>query len=386
VHRVISALAFSRRLLLLLLFSLTLNASAWPLQAAPDTHAAEAVATGSIAMQNGDYAAAERSFRIALKSTPDSVPLLNNIAICVGRQHREDEAITLYQRALTLKPGDSITQRNLGVAYFRAAQYKAALPLLKAFADTTPGFQSLSLTGLDLFALDRFDEAAGYLEKAHKLQPNDLQTLDMLGKAYLRVKNYSGVTNVFQQIMTINPNSAAAHVMMAMADDNLYREDDAIREFEAAAKADPKYPGIHAGLGTIYFRNDNIDAADREVRQELALYPTDPIANCTLGRILRRRNQPADAIHFLEAALSVNPVYFDALMELGECDILLHQPDAAVSALQKAVSVQPQNADAHYVLGTALSKSGHLTQGARERSICAQLRNKEHQSPATKMQ
>lgn len=337
-------------------------------------------------MQSGDYAAAERSFRIALKSTPDSVPLLNNLAICIARQHREPEAIAIYQQALALKPEDSITQRNLGIAYFRAAEYKPALPLLQAFADASPGFQSLSLTGLDLFALDRFDEAARYLEKAHKLQPNDLPTLDMLGKAYLRTKNYSGVTDVFKQVMTINPNSAAAHVMMAMADDNLYREDDAIEEFEAAAKADPKYPGIHSGLGTIYWRNDNIDAAEREFREELALYPNDPIANCTLGRILRRRNQPADAVRFLQAALSVNPAYFDALMELGECEILLHQLDAAVSALQKAVSVQPHNADAHYVLGTALSKSGRLAEGARERAICAQLRNQEHQSPTTKTQ
>jgi hypothetical protein len=35
--------------------------------------------------------------------------------------------------------------------------------------------------------------------------------------------------------------------MMAMAYDKLYREDDAIREFEAARAVDPTYPGIHMG-------------------------------------------------------------------------------------------------------------------------------------------
>jgi tetratricopeptide (TPR) repeat protein len=350
--------------------------------AASQVDAAAAVAAGSAAMQGGDYAAAEHSFREALKANPDSIPLLNNLAICVARQHRESEAIALYERALEKKPGDPITQRNLGIAYFRAGQYKPALPLLQSFAESSPGFQSLSLTGLDLFALDRFADAAHYLERANTMHPNDLQTLDMLGKAYLRTKNYAGVTSVFRQIIAIDPTSAAAHVMMAMADDKLYREDDAIKEFEAAAAADPKYPGIHSGLGVIYWRNDNIDAAEREFRKELVLYPNDPIANCTLGRILRRRNQPASAVPFLEAALAVNPDYFDALMELGECQILLNHPADAVQALRKAIALEPKNADAHYVLGTALSKTGQAQEGARERSICAQLRSKEHQLPA----
>ena len=107
----------------------------------------------------------------------------------------------------------------------------------------------------------------------------------MLGNAYLRTKNYSGIRDVFRKIMAINPDSAAAHAMMAMAYDKLYREDDAIREFEAARAVDPTYPGIHTGLGVIYWRNDNLDAAEREFREELSRYPQDPIANCTLGRI-----------------------------------------------------------------------------------------------------
>jgi hypothetical protein len=32
----------------------------------------------------------------------------------------------------------------------------------------------------------------------------------MLGNAYLRTKNYSGIRDVFRKIMAINPDSAAA--------------------------------------------------------------------------------------------------------------------------------------------------------------------------------
>jgi Flp pilus assembly protein TadD len=335
------------------------------------------LAQGSLALQKGANVAAEQAFREALALDPNSVPVLNNLAISLARQQRETEAISLYEKALHLKPGDSVTRRNLGVAYFRAHQYGPALPLLESSASETPSFQVLELAGLDAFALDRYDVAAHYLETAHRAQPNDLDTLDMLGKAYLRSGNYAGVRDVFGQIMAINPNSVAAHAMMAMAYDKLYQEDDAIREFEAARVVDPTYPGIHTGLGVIYWRNHNFDAAEREFREELSRYPQDPIANCTLGRILRRRNNPSEAVAYLKAALAANPSYRDALLELGECWIQLDQSASAIDPLRKAIALAPEDAEAHYILGTALNKSGNPGEGARERALCAQLRTKQ---------
>jgi Flp pilus assembly protein TadD len=335
------------------------------------------LAQGSQALQQGDNVAAEQAFREALALDPKSVPVLNNLAISLARQEREKEAISLYERALHIKPGDSVTRRNLGVAYFRARQYGPALPLLESSAREAPSFQVLEIAGLDAFALDRYDVAAHYLEAAHRAQPSDLNTLDMLGKAYLRSGNYAGIRDVFGQIMAINPNSAAAHAMMAMAYDKLYQEEDAIREFEAARAADPTYPGIHTGLGVIYWRNHNFDAAEREFREELSRYPQDPIANCTLGRILRRRNNPSEAVPYLKAALAANPSYRDALLELGECWIQLNLSASAIEPLRKAIALAPDDAQAHYILGTALNKSGNQVEGAKERAICAQLRAKQ---------
>jgi len=338
---------------------------------------AQFVAEGSQALQQGNNTAAEQAFRAALALDPKSVPVLNNLAISVARQQRETEAISLYEKALRLKPGDSVTRRNLGVAYFRARQYGPALPLLESSAKEAPSFQVLELAGLDAFALDRYEVAAHYLEAAHRAQPNDVDTLDMLGKAYLRTKNYTGITDVFRQIMVLNPDSAAAHTMMAMAYDKLYREEDAIREFEAARAADPTYPGIHTGLGVIYWRNDNLDAAEKEFREELSRYPQDPIANCTLGRILLRRNKSAEAVPYLKAAIAVNPSYRDALLELGECWIRLDQAASAIEPLRKAIALAPDDVKAHFILGTALNKSGNPREAARERAICEQLRAKQ---------
>ena len=85
--------------------------------------------------------------------------------------------------------------------------------------------------------------AAVYLERASHLQPDDLPTLDILGKAYWRAKSYSGVTQVFNRIMAINPDSPEAHFMLGSAYDVMYKEQDALKGFQAVLTANPSYPG-----------------------------------------------------------------------------------------------------------------------------------------------
>jgi tetratricopeptide (TPR) repeat protein len=351
------------------------GATATPLQSA--------IAQGSNALQQGDAAGAEQAFRRALALDPRSVPILNNLAIALAREQKEPEAIALYKRALSIKPDDAITKRNLGVAYFRAKQYQAALPLLQAVATTAPTFQALALVGFDLFALDRYAPAEHYLQAAHALQPDDVETLDLLGKAYLRTGDYTGMSRVFAQMMAINPASPEAHAMLAMAYDKLYREADAIREFQAALAADPNYPGIHTGLGIIYWRNDQIDQAEQQFRQALAQHPDDPVANCTLGRILRRRGDLAQAVPLLESALRANPSYRDALVALGEVRIPLGDANGAIDVLQRAVALDPKDAEAHYLLGSALNLAGRYAEGAKQRLLSGQIREQQREHPNT---
>ena len=82
----------------------------------------------------------------------------------------------------------------------------------------------------------------------------------MLGKAYLRMKDYKAFTGVFARIMKLNPNSAAAHIMMGTAYDQMSNRADAIKEYQAAEQADPNFMGVHsgAGLSLLAARRDGI--------------------------------------------------------------------------------------------------------------------------------
>src|SRR5579864_9384576 len=126
------------------------------------------------AMHKGDLASAADSLRQALKIDPHSMAALNNLGIVLARQGKPAEAIPLYLEALKVRPGDQATERNLAVAYFKAQHYRSALSLLQPMTMKYPkDFQILELSGLSLFALDRYPEAARYLERANQADPSD---------------------------------------------------------------------------------------------------------------------------------------------------------------------------------------------------------------------
>ncbi len=336
------------------------------------------VSEGSRALERGDNSTAEKSFRSALALDPNSVPLLNNLAISIARQDRSDEAIALYQRALGLKKEDPVTQRNLGVAYFRAHRYRDALPLLRSFSAADPTFQSLDLTGLDLFALDRYKEAADYLERASHLQPKDLPTLDILGQAYWRAKDRPGVTQVFDRIMSINPESSESHFMMGLAYDLMYQEGDASKEFQAVLAADPNYPAVHSSLGLIDYREHKVPEAEAEFKQELSRNPRDPVSNYMMGQLLRQQEEQAEAVAYLKSAVAENPAFRDALFELGQCYLELKRPSDALEPLRRVIEIDPDYAQAHFVLGKAFAMLGRPEDAKREQVLCRQIQVRQH--------
>ncbi len=340
---------------------------------------------GSQALQRGENAAAEKSFRDALAIEPRSIEILNDLAISLARQGKQAEAIPFYEQALKIAPGDLATTKNLAIAYFREQHYQQAWPLLKQLTSKSADFQTLDLAGLTLFALDRYPESAEYLERASKLNPSDLPTLDMLGKAYLRAANYQGATNVFAQIMAVDPNSPEAHVMMGMAYDKLSRDDDARSEFEAARKANPRFPGVHSGLGQVYWKEGKVDLAAAEFEAELKNYPDDPVSNCLLGEVLLKQNGAAAAAPHFRAATLGNPNYKEAFFGLGKAELALDHPKEAVAPLRKAVELDADYVQAHYALGTALRKLGQTAEASKELALAEKIQARQRAEYSKKL-
>jgi tetratricopeptide (TPR) repeat protein len=97
----------------------------------------------------------------------------------------------------------------------------------------------------------------------------------------------------------------------------------------------------------------NYAAAAGFLRNVVAENPTDFEAWTELGTVLFRQGNLDEAGKAFQQTLKVRPDFMLALVNLGKLQLARKQNEAAVATLSKAVQLQPQIAEAQFCLGEA---------------------------------
>jgi len=106
-------------------------------------------------------------------------------------------------------------------------------------------------------------------------------------------------------------------------------------------------------------------------RSETLLWNRLPIPMASLAAV----QSYGPAIPLLQAALAENPSYRDALIELAQCRLALQEPQEAIGPLRKAIALQPEDPEAHFILGSALGKTGQTIEAEKERALAQRYRS-----------
>ena len=131
--------------------------------------------------------------------------------------------------------------------------------------------------------------------------------------------------------------------------------DQAEASFRLALRDDPSSAEALYGLGSVYLKQEKIDAAREQFERATKLqgsYP-DTLANVwnNLGLLATREKRTAEAIPYFEQALKLSPDHLIALENLGNAYRQQKNWDEARKFLERAVAVGPQDAEANYSLG-----------------------------------
>ncbi|MDP9004221.1 MAG: protein kinase, partial [Verrucomicrobiota bacterium] len=94
-----------------------------------------------------------------------------------------------------------------------------------------------------------------------------------------------------RRALEIDPNSASAHIFLALSLSSNGSDEEAFPEIEAAKRSDPLAPGIGFYAAVIYLGNHRIDEAIAESQRLAALDPNYSYFDETLGIAYRERGQ-----------------------------------------------------------------------------------------------
>lgn len=153
------------------------------------------------------------------------------------------------------------------------------------------GFDELFKSGTKLLHQGKAGEAVPYLEQAHEIRPQDVDTGINLAGAYILHKKFKKAVKVLEPLSEANPdhpmiwtNLGAAYLgNPVLANDQ--EQQQSIAAFERALELNPVAPSVAYNIGLIYRDRREYDRAIEWFERAIQHNPRDQDARNLLARL-----------------------------------------------------------------------------------------------------
>lgn len=150
--------------------------------------------------------------------------------------------------------------------------------------------------------------------------------------------------------------------------------DEALKEFEQAAKLSPDTPVAHYWVGMAYFYKNEREMAIAKFKKVLDLEPTNYHALAMIGKILSFNKAKLDeAINYLDQAISIDPDYAEAHFDLGRIYALRGDTNRALAEFGIIFRTEPRYAMYHFELGRIFESMRAVDRAKKEYNRALQL-------------
>jgi tetratricopeptide (TPR) repeat protein len=223
-----------------------------------------------------------------------------------------------------------------GTELFEKGDYESAETLLREVLAESPHYVDvLNKLGVISSMDGRFQEAAGFFEKALELNPRYIEAFLNLIITYNEMGELKKAEAVFMKL------TRAIH------------SDSGVIDHYTAGKL----ANEHFRLGNIYFDYSLLDEAAEEYRKAIRLRPGLPDVLTKLGIALREKGQATEAIRYFNLSKEANPTYSPAWVHLGILYYMKGHTGLAFSEWEEALRRNPRSKEARAFL--------HLFRGER---------------------
>ena len=140
------------------------------------------------------------------------------------------------------------------------------------------------------------------------------------------------------------------------------REEEALRELDAALRIKPDYADAWVELGNIRHARGDLSGAEEAYARALSFSPSLEGAYYNLGNIYHQQGRQAEAIEQYRQALRRHPGFARAHNNLGQACEANGQPEQALTEYRAALDADPGLAQAWYNLAALTEKMGDTGQ------------------------
>lgn len=288
-----------------------------------------ALEVGAALASAGRFVEATPHLERAHKLDTLSVEAAHQLALCLDARGQQPRALALYRRVLMLEPEHVSARFNLGRLYYELGALGDAESAYRDLVARQPKhWMALNNLGLVLLDRDRPAAALPFLQRALRLRPEAPGVLHNIGRA-----------------QAARGESARALVYFERAL-KLWGEDDV-----ASVR-------LHFDRGNALFALNRWEEAAQAYRRALSLDPAYAPARLNLGAALVNLGDNEGAVVALELAVDYEAERV-AIYQLIASDYLSRdEHEAALTQLRRARKLDARNPQTYLLLGRALDASG----------------------------
>ncbi len=202
------------------------------------------------------------------------------------------------------------------------------------------------------------DDAAALYEEAFLRQGDEARHLLRMSRLSLAHGNEEGAMRSLLRAIECDATSVEARVALGSEYQSQGFPDEAVVQFEVAARLRPKFPDVQYNLGLLYEAVGRAADGVRCYRAALAINPNYFQARMSLAQALLESSAHAEAIVELDRLLLGGAPSADLLVQKAEAHLAIGENNAAVELLERAAALNPSFPRTYYVMGQAYRVCG----------------------------
>ena len=355
---------------------------------------------GIVEAQQGDYIAAEKSFRRAIAKAPRFTGAYLNL----GRLYQENiaadpqarrKALDVYRRVLDYDAVNAEANYQSAALFLQQGQYQESLDRISRLsAEQRNGAQTLSIQCADYAGLgnrkDADDAAVRLMAAADFSEPDAQQALlgllpgkrddiivslleslqshqqlgpallQALGSAYERMSRLTEARATLEKSFTDGKSSVGLLMELARIAHLQKDHQGALGYLAHARDLEPGKASLHYYFGVVCVDLNLIAEARNSFERAVQLEPENPDYNYAMGAASAFRHDPAEAVPYFEKYLKLKPQDPRGKLALGAALFRAKDYDHALPWLKESSGIPGTATRAHYYLGAIALEEGLL--------------------------
>jgi len=249
---------------------------------------------------------------------PDAFIVWNILGASATQIGMLDQAITAFQKVISLKPDYAEAYSNMGNALRGQGKLKQSIEAYKKSISLKPNYaEAYNNMGNALIEQAMLDEAIIAFQKAISLKPDYAEAYTNMGNAFKEQDKLDEAITVFQKVISLNPNYAEAYSNMGVALQEQFKLEDSIEAFNKSISLKPDYAEAYSNMGVTLQEQFKLDEAIDAYNKSISLKPDYAETYSNMGRVLHDQGKLDEAIEAFNTSISLKPDYAEAHQNLS---------------------------------------------------------------------